>query len=196
MQTTWNQAPHYNAQCPGGSVTGCVATAMAQIMKFWNHPATGSGFHQFNHPQYGTLAANFGGTTYAWGSMPNNVSSANSAVATLMYHCGGGVDMQYSPEVSGAWVIQSHSPSTDHNAEYALRTYFGYRSTLSGVARENYAQAQWIDLLRTELDAGRPILYDGFGDGGGTLSCAMATTTTTSSTSTGAGAVLIMATSP
>ncbi|HQV40200.1 MAG: thiol protease/hemagglutinin PrtT [Flavobacteriales bacterium] len=167
MQTTWNQAPHYNAQCPGGSVTGCVATAMAQIMKFWNHPATGSGFHQFNHPQYGTLAANFGGTTYAWGSMPNNVSSANSAVATLMYHCGVGVDMQYSPEVSGAWVIQSHSPSTDHNAEYALRTYFGYRSTLSGVARENYAQAQWIDLLRTELDAGRPILYDGFGDGGG-----------------------------
>ncbi|MCB0771609.1 MAG: C10 family peptidase, partial [Flavobacteriales bacterium] len=167
MQTTWNQAPYYNALCPGGSVTGCVATAMAQIMKFWNHPATGSGFHQYNHPQYGTLAANFGGTTYAWGSMPNNVSSPNSAVATLMYHCGVGVDMQYSPEVSGAWVIQSHSPTTDHNAEYALRTYFGYRSSLSGVARASYSQAQWISLLRTELDAGRPVLYDGFGDGGG-----------------------------
>ena len=40
--TTWNQSPGYNALCPGGSVVGCVATAMAQIMKYWNYPATGN----------------------------------------------------------------------------------------------------------------------------------------------------------
>ena len=167
LQTNWDQSPYYNALCPGNSVTGCVATAMAQIMKFWNYPATGAGFHQYNHPQYGTLSANFGSTTYQWGSMPNAVTSSNTAVATLMYHCGVSVDMQYSPTVSGAWVIQSHSPTTNHNAEYALKTYFGYRPTLSGVSRSNYTQAQWIDLLRAELDASRPVLHDGFGDGGG-----------------------------
>lgn len=167
VQTTWNQSPYYNAQCPGGSVTGCVATAMAQIMKFWNYPATGSGFHQYNHPQYGTLSANFGATSYQWASMPNNVSGPNSSVATLMYHCGVGVDMQYSPQVSGAWVIEDHSPGTQNNAEYALKTYFGYQPSLNGVARANYTQTQWINLLRGELDAGRPILHDGFGDGGG-----------------------------
>ncbi|MBK6884662.1 MAG: C10 family peptidase [Flavobacteriales bacterium] len=116
--------------------------------------------------------------------------------ATLMYHCGVGVDMQYSPEVSGAWVIQSHSPSTDRQCGVRLAHVLRLSVHALGVARENYAQAQWIDLLAPRLDAGRPILYDGFGDGGGTLSCTVATTTTTSSTSTGAGAEFIMATSP
>ncbi|HEY1046618.1 MAG TPA: C10 family peptidase, partial [Bacteroidia bacterium] len=81
MSTTWNQSPYYNASCPGSSVTGCVATAMAQIMKYWSYPTTGTGFHSYNHNTYGTLSANFGSTTYQWSSMPNNVSSSNSAVA-------------------------------------------------------------------------------------------------------------------
>ncbi len=76
IQTKWNQSPYYNALCPYDSkysdraVTGCVATAMAQVMKFWNYPATGSGFHSYNHSTYGTLSANFGSTTYQWASMP------------------------------------------------------------------------------------------------------------------------------
>lgn len=167
MQTNWNQSPHYNAQCPGGSVTGCVATAMAQIMKFHNHPAQGAGFHSYNAPNYGTLSANFGATSYNWGGMPNNVNSANSAVATLMYHCGVSVDMQYSPQVSGAWVIAAHSPTTDHNSEYALKTYFNYHEGMQGVKRENYNDGQWINLLKADLDASRPILYAGWGSGGG-----------------------------
>ncbi len=167
LSTTWNQSPHYNALCPGGSVTGCVATAMAQVMKYHGHPAQGAGFHSYNAPNYGTLSANFGATTYDWGAMPNNVTSANNAVATLMYHCGVAVDMQYSPQVSGAWVIQSHSPTTDHNSEYAMKTYFGYDPTMQGVKRENYNQTQWINLLKGELDASRPILYAGWGSGGG-----------------------------
>lgn len=167
LQTTWSQSPHYNAQCPGGSVTGCVATAMAQIMKYHNHPAQGAGFHSYNAPNYGTLSANFGATTYNWGGMPNNVSSANSAVATLMYHCGVSVDMQYSPQVSGAWVIAANSPSTDHNSEYALKTYFNYHSGMQGLKRENYTDAQWITLMKNDLDASRPILYAGWGSGGG-----------------------------
>lgn len=166
MQTKWNQLPYYNALCPGGSVTGCVATAMAQIMKYWNYPATGSGFHSYNHNSYGTLSANFGSTTYDWGSMTNTLSSSNTAIATLMYQVGVSVDMDYSPESSGAYVITAQSPVTNC-AEYALKTYFGYNNTLKGVQRSSYTQADWLSLIKTELDASRPVLYAGFGSGGG-----------------------------
>ena len=166
LSTTWDQSPYYNAQCPGGSVSGCVATAMAQIMKYWNYPPQGTGFHSYNEDNYGTLSANFGGTTYNWSSMPNNVSSANSAVATLMYHCGVSVDMDYSPEGSGAYVISSGSPVT-HCSEYAFKTYFGYESSLQGIDREDYSDSQWIQTIKQELDAGRPVEYAGFGTGGG-----------------------------
>ena len=166
MLTKWNQAPNENGMCPGGSVTGCVATAMAQIMKYWNYPATGSGFHSYNHTSYGTLAANFGSTSYNWGAMPNVLNSPNSAVATLMYHAGVSVNMDYSPQSSGAFVISAQSP-VQNCSEYALKTYFGYKPTLQGRQRSTYTDANWIALLKAELDANRPILYAGFGSGGG-----------------------------
>jgi hypothetical protein len=158
IQTKWDQSPHYNALCPSNSVTGCVATAMAQIMKFWNYPATGSGFYSYNHPQYGTLSANFGNTTYQWSSMPNIVSSPNNAVATLMYHCGVSVDMDYSPQSSGAAGATKVSP--------ALNNYFGYQNT-SVSLRSNFTDLNWITLLKTELDQGRPMYYEGTGGGSG-----------------------------
>jgi len=166
LQTTWGQTPHVNAQCPGGSVSGCVATAMAQVMKYHNHPANGAGFHSYNAPNYGTLSANFGSTTYDWSSMPNAVNSANSAVATLMYHCGVSVDMEYSPQTSNAYMITSGSP-IQACSEYAMKTYFGYSTAMHGEKRENYSEQQWTDMLRAELDASRPILYAGLGTGGG-----------------------------
>ena len=164
-QTTWDQPAPYNTLCPGGSLTGCVAVAMAQVMKYHNHPANGAGFHSYSAPNYGTLSANFGATTYEWGSMPNNTSS--SAVATLMYHCGVSVDMQYSPQLSGAWVLESHSPTTDHNTQYAMKTYFGYGTDMQGVFRDNYSLANWNTMMKGELDASRPVVYAGFGQGGG-----------------------------
>lgn len=171
VTTRWSQSPYENALCPYDytvnkrAVSGCVATAMAQIMKFWNYPTRGTGYSSYQHPNYGTLSANFGTTTYGWSSMPNNLTSANSAVATLMYHCGVGVNMTYSPTSSGAWVISANTRSTNC-AEYALKTYFNYVPTLRGIARANYS-SQWESLLRTELDARRPVLYDGFGGGSG-----------------------------
>lgn len=163
--TTWDQSPYYNALCPGGSVTGCVATAMAQIMKFWNHPQTGSGIHSYNHPTYGTLSANFGATTYQWGSMPNSLNSNNNAVATLMLHCGISVDMNYSPNLSTAWVIASDNPVCAQNSYI---NYFGYdATTIQGVRRQNYNDNAWKNLLKNELDNGRPLQYAGFGSGGG-----------------------------
>ena len=173
ISTQWNQNPYYNDLCPGNgsskTVTGCVATAMAQVMKFWEYPTNGVGFHSYNCSPFGTLSANFAATTYEWSSMPVRLTSSSSntqknAVATLMYHCGVSVNMQYdyaSNGGSGAYTLGG-APS----AEHALKTYFGYKSTLSGKSKSSYSDANWINLLKTELDAGRPMLYAGQGSSG------------------------------
>lgn len=163
IQTKWDQSPHVNAQCPFDNsynqltVTGCVATTMAQIMKYWSYPAQGSGFNSYNHPTYGTLSANFGATTYNWSAMPNYVNSANSAVATLMYNCGVAVEMNYGVSAtggSGSYVIIDNSPTPQQTAEYAFKTFFSYDdSTLQGILRSNYSDTDWIDLLKNELSA-------------------------------------------
>jgi hypothetical protein len=167
LQTQWNQFPYYNAQCPGGSVTGCVATATAQVMKFWNYPATGTGFHSYNSASYGTLSFNYASTTFDWASMPNSISGPNSAIATLMYAVGVGVDMDYSPSESAAYVISSSTGTPPNCAEYALKTYFGYDQSLHGEARNDYSDATWTNMLTDELDNGRPIVYAGQGTSGG-----------------------------
>jgi len=162
LSTTWNQNPYYNDLCPGGSVTGCAATAMAQIMKYWNYPTTGTGFHSYNHVTYGTLSANFAATTYNWSAMPTNLTSSNNSVALLMYHCGVAIEMNYSPQISGAWVIEYNSPIC---VESALKTYFGFQPTMQGLLRENYSDNDWIQLLKDDLDASHPIQYVGWGPG-------------------------------
>ncbi|HKR05363.1 MAG TPA: C10 family peptidase, partial [Bacteroidia bacterium] len=164
ISTTWDQGQYYNAQCPGNSLTGCTATAMAQIMKYWDYPSQGTGSHSYYLPTYGTLSANFGATTYNWASMPNNVTSSNSAVATLMYHCGVAVEMSYSPTASAAWVLTNDVYGYHPNsAENAYVTYFNYNSgTLQGVQKMNYTSSTWINLLKNELDNSRPIQYVGW----------------------------------
>ncbi|MEC4050228.1 thiol protease/hemagglutinin PrtT [Flavobacterium sp. SUN046] len=170
IQTHWDQHPLYNNLCPYDSqyndrtVTGCVATAMAQIIKYWNYPTTGNGFHMYNHPKYGALSANFGNTTYQWGQMPNQISSSSTssqinAVATLMYHCGVSVNMEYALPESGAEGAIMVSP--------ALNNYFGYSSTTISKRSTFTSDLQWTNLLKSELDAGRPMYYEGTGGGSG-----------------------------
>lgn len=172
----WDQSPNYNADCPfdpqynDRTVTGCVATAMAMIMKFWEYPAQGSGFHSFNSQNYGTLSANFGNTSYDWSAMPAQLTSANAELAKLMYQCGVSVEMSYGVGQTGgsaAYVVNAASPIL-HCSEYAYKTYFGYdASSVSGILRQNYSDQQWVNLMKTELDEGRPMQYAGIGSGGG-----------------------------
>ena len=182
LTTKWSQSPYVNEQCPYDddagvgngyhAVSGCPATAMAQIMKYWEYPTQGKGFHSYNHDKYGTLSANFASTTYDWASMPNEVNSANNAVATLMYHCGVGVEMNYGPLSSGSYVILAYTQSPEQCSEYAYKTYFDYDAeTIEGLMRENYTDDAWKQMLKDDLDAGRPIQYAGFGQGGHTFVC-------------------------
>ena len=167
LTTKWDQSPYYNALCPMDNqygqrtVTGCVATAMAQVMKYWNYPAKGTGFHSYSHSKYGTLSANFGSTTYQWSLMPNSVNSSNSAVATLMYHCGVSVNMHYGVSAVGG------SGANTLDVANALKIYFGYKNTVEGKSRVNYSDTQWKNLLKNELNNYRPIQYAGAGTGGG-----------------------------
>lgn len=177
LSTTWNQSPYYNDLCPldtkvnKKAVVGCVATAMAQVLKYWNAPTSGFGSHTYTHPSFGTLSADFEHTTYDWANMPNALSSTSSAtqikaVAQLMYHCGVSVEMDYGVESSGSYTISSHSNLT-HCAEYALETYWGYDPALQGVLKSKYTDIAWSTLLCEELDAHRPVIYSGQGSGGG-----------------------------
>lgn len=180
LSTTWNQTQYYNNLCPNNSylgertVTGCVATAMAQVMKYWNHPATGHGSHSYSHSYYGTLSANFGSTTYAWTSMPSQLTSSSTtaqrtAVATLMYHVGVAMEMNYDVADNGGSgaLAYSNGDPFEPSAENALRTYFKYKSSLRQVSIDDYSNADWSALLMSELNASRPILYSGRDSTGG-----------------------------
>ena len=183
VATRWNQSPYYNAKCPydynnnSRTLTGCVATAMAQVLKYWNYPEHGYGSHSYvpqDHPEYGTLYADFSAVNYQWSSMPNSVNSNNDAVATLMYHCGVSVDMNYgisgSPDYgSSAYIIDNGNGRPC--AENALKTYFDYKNTLHAELKSNYSDSQWINILKTELNNSRPMVYGGFGAGGHAFVC-------------------------
>lgn len=156
VKTRWGQNRPYNDNCPGGSVTGCSATAMAQVMKYWEFPNHGIGSHSYNHPEFGTLSANFGATTYDWDHMPfspdaSTVSDVErQALSTLMYHCGVSIDMDYGLDESSGDLTKMTS---------TLPAYFGYAPTVQWLYQRNYTEAAWKSMLKAELDALRPMCY-------------------------------------
>lgn len=165
LTTQWYQKSPYNQLCPSYTMTGCVATAMAQVMKYWNFPAFGEGSHSYTDDSgYGTQSADFGNTRYDWANMPNRLTGSSTAaektaVATLMYHCGVSVNMHYSTVYSG---------TTINKCETALPTYFHYnRDDIRYRAKGLMSNEAWRDTLIAELRLRRPILHGGSGPAGG-----------------------------
>ena len=159
LTTQWGQYDFYNDLCPhtypGYSTrcpTGCVATAMAQVMKYWNFPEHGTGFNIYTSSNYGTLSANFESATYNWSAMPNLIHSPNIAVATLMYHCGISVDMEYDPAGSSA------SGTFGTPIDFALKKHFSYAKSAKKI---DIYFPFYIDTLKKELDSGRPMIFGG-----------------------------------
>ena len=171
ITTFWDQTYPYNGLCPGGSVTGCAATAQAQVMNYWQHPAFGVGSHSYTHYRYGVQSADFAHTLYDWANMPTMATYGSSlaekeAVATLMYHCGVSLEMDYSPDGSAAAGLAGMPgyPSIDNS----LKDYFGYSSQMRVVFKDfGYTNDQWRNMLTAELDQRHPIVYAGSGDAGG-----------------------------
>lgn len=176
ITSTWDQVPPYNDLCPydsvagGKSMVGCVATATAQVMRFWGHPAVGRGSHSYDTP-YGALSADFGTTTYDWNHMPNALTSVSSqeqidAVSQLCYHVGVAVDMDYSYYGSSAFT-QTLGNMVGESSETALKTYFRYNPMLYTDFKGLHSDAEWDSLCMRQLDMGRPIIYSGYGPMGG-----------------------------
>ena len=175
LTTTWDQGNPYNLLCPtytsGTSKipcpTGCVATAMAQVMNYYKYPETGVDVHSYVFPSpdgTGTARAkaDFEGTTYDWANMldtyrNNSYNNAQAkAISTLMYHCGVSVDMQYGQGGSGAHLS---------DAAVALEKHFRY--TAQSFMRDYMIEGEWMGIIYNELDAGRPVLYGGADSRGG-----------------------------
>ena len=177
LSTVWNQDYPYNYYAPtsssywapgGHCYAGCVATAMSQLMKYWNWPTTGVGEHTYSSSSHGgTLTANFGATTYNWAIMPNQLgytaNDAALAVALLMYHCGVAVDMDYAPDGSGAHTEDIPDAVIEH-FRYGACTYVDMR--------DSYSRTAWEDMLISTFDRGIPVIYAGQDtDGGHAFNC-------------------------
>lgn len=158
----WSQEQPYNNLCPAyfdniPSVTGCVATAMAQIMRYWKYPSA----LQNDIPAYTTYSykinvpAISSGTVYDWDNMipsylGNYDDTQASAVATLMYHVGAALKMDYGPS-SAAGLVPS-----------VLSNYFGYDSDIiKDLMRNDFQWGDWNRILQNELANRRPVLYGG-----------------------------------
>ena len=121
---------------------------MAQIINYWEYPTTDTGSHSYTHEDYGLLEADFG--NYNFNNMQNTY--ATGATRELLFHCGVAVNMDYGPDGSG---------SNSSYAEYAMKYHFDFDLGLSLEYKNSYSQSQWEELLRSELDNGRPMYYAG-----------------------------------
>lgn len=162
LSCTWDQGRYYNEMAPFDATStagnnhvwiGCVATAIAQVMKYWEFPSQGSGSYGYNHHDYGWQSANFGQTFYNWGAMPSHLTEENEEVQRISYHAAVGVHMDFDPRGSGAYL---------EDAQNALINYFKYNSTIFEPSKDEWELGEWMNQLKSELDKGRPLIYSGY----------------------------------
>ena len=170
IETRWDQGTPYNNLCPEyaageHAITGCVATAMAQVMYYHKWPeATTMPIPSYDDRWWSSPSLPAAVTTFNWNDMQltyDGTETTETAVATLMYYCGISVKMDYGNNANAM------SGASSSDIEYALETYFNYSTTTKYVSRSYYSYGDWINLIYHELEEGRPVLYGGSSDGGG-----------------------------
>lgn len=185
LQTTWNQGCIYNIKCPSDddgpcnrAYVGCVAVATAQIMKYWNHPASSNkipGYYDLHNYEddkpikgsdYGCLS-DIEASNYPWSAMPDKLSSSSTSqessdISALLYNTALACKMNFGPSGSGAYVP---------DARTALVSYFHYDQSARLKFKEEYSEVEWENLIKEELDANRPVIYTGSGTGAHAFNC-------------------------
>lgn len=166
VKTKWNQNAPFNDLCPldngKRSVTGCVATALAQIMNYHQWPDKGSGSKSYTWNSE-TLSLDYSTITYDWADMLDVYNSSSTdaqkqAVATLMYSCGVSVEMDYSSSESGA---------SSYHVVHAMIDYFGYDKGIEYLPRNCFGIIEWEDELYNQLVKYGPVQYSGQSNDGG-----------------------------
>lgn len=186
LSTNWGQGCYYNECCPVDyrgpcykAWAGCMATAMGQIMKFWEHPSACNNIpgytNMMNYDNDGNPISNTNylipsitSDSYIWSNMPDNLSfdgsrSQKSAISKLLYHCGVAVKMNYGPNNSGSAISE--------DIVFALTYYFNYSSSARLIYKVDYSDLDWKNQLKNELDNNRPIIYMGYGTGNHAFVC-------------------------
>lgn len=163
----YNQDAPYNLKCPlyngNRSVTGCVATAAAQIMRYWQYPDVGTGSVSYTTGTLGlSVSYNFANNPFNWNNILDTYTGYESttqknAVANLMLACGAAAQMDYTPNMSGAY---------DANLFTGLAEHLGYTADYLAM-KYYYTPEEWMELIKTELNAERPLYYSGASTEGG-----------------------------
>ena len=167
LKTTWGQDAPYHSMCPTRTNSkgeqqhcrvGCVACAMGQIMYYHQHPKTGKG--QKSYTFIVSASADFGSTHYDWGNMLENYTATHSpqqdtAVATLLYHCGVSVSMIYG--------LTASYTNTFNTVSNALKEYFRYDGqSVRYVKRSDFpSKEEWLQMIYENLSEGLPVFYSG-----------------------------------
>ncbi len=169
LTTKWDQGTYYNEQCPeepngpsGHALVGCVAVAIGQTFKYYNHPFQGIGTHsrpfgelnEWGETEW--LEVDFSQTIYDWYNMPDQLTESNIPVATLLYHCGWAINMHYTPDWSSAGF------GTFFFLD-AMENHFNYDPGMERISflSGEYDEITWGNLIKTELDNLRPVMYQG-----------------------------------
>ena len=161
----WDQMDPFNGMTPGHAPTGCVATATAQIMRYWKYPDHAVGTHGYMSKSYGYLSHDYN-YRIDWDDMPlapngtpdNKIDAKpNPTIARFMYGLGVAFDMNYSQQGSG---------TTHDKVVPALIRHYGYSKDIKRITAQE-AGSQWSSIIKRELDARHPVLHGGTGKGGG-----------------------------
>ena len=162
--TWWDQGSPYNNFCPLSSgrstYTGCVATAMAQIMKYHNWPDKAGDNASFSYSWNGeTISADFSNFEFDWANMSANyyygytyTQAQTDAVAKLMQACGYSLRMRYGSDASAAYSEQVGN---------ALVTYFRYDAGIHNEFRNYYSSSEWENMIYENLKNVGPMVYWG-----------------------------------
>ncbi|MDR1809243.1 MAG: thiol protease/hemagglutinin PrtT [Prevotella sp.] len=162
----WGQGSPYNNLCPKTynnktTLTGCVATGMAQVMNYYSWPDKGVGSNSYVPDSVKqTVSVNFSQTTYDWANMTPtynllSTQAQKDAVATLMYHCGVAVNMNYDTSANGG------SGASPVDMGKGMVKHFKYDGGMQLYSRDYYSATGWANMLKAELNAARPVLYCG-----------------------------------
>ena len=167
LQTHWSQTYPYNLLCPlyegERSLTGCVATAMAQIMYYHKWPIS----ETTSIPPYKLIDSKDSTNTLTLDELPptyfdwdkmrtttnENVKDISNSVAKLMQYCGHSILSNYGPLETSA---------SSESVPYALSNYFGYHKGLQYISHSDYSENDWELLIYNEIKNFRPVFYDGY----------------------------------
>jgi chaperonin cofactor prefoldin len=168
IKTEWDQGDPYNLliEKDGNvhSATGCVTTAMAQIMYYYGHPSgTAKTIPGYTSDIKQIVCPDLPATTFEWSKMSTTYDASSSeesrmAVAKLMQYVSTALQADLSERQSNVW---------DYMQAYAMTTYFGYGKGVQLKKRDVYTDEDWDNLIYYELSHGRPVLYSGQADDGG-----------------------------